>query len=433
MSETTAITEPSRWKWANREHLEAEIARLRLLLHRHALWLRQHWAHDLPHDDLTYCISDAQADRLLRGEDGATKASFYATDPDAVALGSSLASVKARIDAIGMELQEAGAPAALDVLTRLFRLSRFERDVFLLALAPELDSSFERLYGYVQDDLNRRHATVQLALTLLRASGADEDDARDCFLPDATLRHCRLLAIDEGARSSAFPSRPLRVDERMLNFVLGVNGVDERLVSLLDPVPATLISPADVELASRIVRWAQSADGHLPSRSVNLIGAVDANSLHVARAVCDALGIVLFQLNALALPPSRSDRREFLALLEREAVLLQMALYVDLDAVRAEDRRELVHDIDRLGVFCIIGSAARWPGQRETLVVAVPKPDTPQQAEVWRQALRAAGVAPNGGIGALVEQFDLDPAQIGRAVTTARGHAALRSRRAYVR
>ena len=174
MSETTAITEPSRWKWANREHLEAEIARLRLLLHRHALWLRQHWAHDSSHDDLTYRISDAQADRLLRGEDGATKASFYATDPDAVALGSSLASVKARIDAIGMELQEAGAPAALDVLTRLFGLSRFERDVFLLALAPELDSSFERLYAYVQDDLNRRHATVQLALTLLRASGADE-------------------------------------------------------------------------------------------------------------------------------------------------------------------------------------------------------------------------------------------------------------------
>jgi ATP-dependent 26S proteasome regulatory subunit len=427
MSETAAINEPSRWKRANREQLEAEIARLRLLLHRRALWLRRQWAHDSAHDDMAYRISEAQADGLLRGEDEAAEASFYATDPDAVALGSSLASAEARIDAIGRELRDAGAPAALDVLARLFELSRFERDVFLLALAPELDSSFERLYGYVHDDLNRRHVTAQLALTLLRTSRAGEQDERDCLLPDATLRRFRLLAIDETARSSAFASRPLRVDERMLNFVLGVNRLDERLAPVLDPVPATLISPTDVELAGRIVRWAQSADDHLPSHCVNLIGSVDANSLHLARAVCDALGIVLFQLNASALPPSRSDRRELLALLEREAVLLQMALYVDLEVVRAEDRRELVHDIDRLGVFCVIGGAVRWPGQRETLVVAVPKPDAPQQAEVWQQTLRAAGVAPNGDIGALVEQFDLDPAQIGRAVTTARGRAALRS------
>ena len=427
MSETTSITEPSRWKRANREHLEAEIARLRVLLHRRALWLRRHWGHDSPHDDMTYRISEAQADSLLHGEDAAAKASFYTTDPDAVALGSLLASVEARIDAIGKELQHAGAPAALDVLARLFGLSRFERDVFLLALAPELDSSFERLYGYLQDDLNRRQATTQLALTVLPTARADEQDERDCLLPDATLRRFRLLAIDEAASPAAFPSRPLRVDERMLNFVLGVNRLDERLASLLDPVPTTLISPADAELAGRIMRWVQAADSHLPSRRVNLIGATDANSRHLARAVCDALGIVLFQLNASALPPSRSDRRELLALVEREAVLLQMAVYVDLNAARAEDRPELVHDIDRLSAFCIIDSAVRWPGQRETLVVAVPKPDAPQQAEVWQQALRAAGLAPNGEIGALVEQFDLDPSQIGRAITIARGRAALRS------
>ena len=33
-------------------------------------------------------------------------------------------------------------PPALDILTRAFRLSPFEREVLLLAAAPELDSSF---------------------------------------------------------------------------------------------------------------------------------------------------------------------------------------------------------------------------------------------------------------------------------------------------
>src|SRR5262249_14937958 len=159
-----------------------------------------------------------------------------------------LASVEARIDAIGRELQHAGAPAALDVLARLFGLSRFERDVFLLALTPELDSSFERLYGYVHDDLNRRHATAQLALTLLRPPRPGEQAARCSLLPHAPLRRYRLLVIDESPPSAAFPSRPLRVDERLLTFVLGVTPLDERVAPPLDPVPKTLIPPADGEL-----------------------------------------------------------------------------------------------------------------------------------------------------------------------------------------
>ena len=427
MNEIASFAEPGRWKRANRQHIEAEITRLRLLLHRRVLWLRRHWAHDSSQDYMAWRISEAQAERLLRGEDRAGEATFYATDPDAVALASALNSVKARIEAAARELQLAGAPATLDVLARLFGLSRFERDVLLLALAPELNSSFERLYAYVQDDVTRRHATAQLALTLLPAPGEDVHNLRDSFLPDAALRRFRLLSIDDTAPSSAFLNRPLRVDERMLDFVLGVNRLDERLASILHPVPAARGSSADQELADRIVQWAQSATDRLASRSVNLIGAADASPLHLARAVCDALGIVLFQVDAPGLPASRSDRRELFALIEREAVLLQMALYFDLEAVRAEERPELVHEIDRLGAFVILGSTVRWPGERETLAVPVAKPNASQQAELWQWALAAAGVASNVEIGALVEQFDLGPAHIGRAVTAARELAVLRS------
>jgi hypothetical protein len=49
------------------------------------------------------------------------------------------------------------------------------------------------------------------------------------------------------------------------------------------------------------------------------------------------------------------------------------------------------------------------------------------EAELWQQALTAAGVSPNGEIGALVEQFDLGLGHISRAVSSAREFAALRS------
>ena len=69
MRVTATIDEPGHWRQANREHLEAETARLRLLLNRRALWLRRHWARDALPDDMTWRISEAQADWLLSGED----------------------------------------------------------------------------------------------------------------------------------------------------------------------------------------------------------------------------------------------------------------------------------------------------------------------------------------------------------------------------
>ena len=334
-------------------------------------------------------------------------------------------SVEARIAAAAGELRQAGVPPALDMLAHLFGLSRFERAAFLLALAPELDSSFERLYAYVQDDLTRRHATVQLTLTLLPEAEDDNPDARECFLPDATLRRFRLITIDDTSPPSAFPNRPMRVDERMRDFVLGINRLDDRLASILDPVPAAAISSFDLEFAEHIERWAQSAAGRLSSRAVNLTGAADAGPLHVARAVCDRLGVALFNVHAAGLPPSRPERRELFALLERESVLLQMAHYFDLETVRAEERSELVREIDRLRAFAIVASTVRWTGERETLAIALAKPNASHQAELWQQALAMAEAAATDlDISALVEQFDLGPAQIERA---AREFAALRA------
>ena len=43
-------------------------------------------------------------------------------------------------------------------LVRTYGLTSFDVDVILLALAPELDQRYERLYAYLQDDVTRRPA-----------------------------------------------------------------------------------------------------------------------------------------------------------------------------------------------------------------------------------------------------------------------------------
>ncbi|MDQ3899071.1 MAG: hypothetical protein M3319_00955, partial [Actinomycetota bacterium] len=78
-------------------------------------------------------------------------------------------------------IEEAGrfldSPAAevaprLARLADLFALDALEQEALLICLAPELDLRYERLFGYLQDDVTRRRPTVDLILRLLNPSPA---------------------------------------------------------------------------------------------------------------------------------------------------------------------------------------------------------------------------------------------------------------------
>jgi len=70
------------------------------------------------------------------------------------------------------------APAAdgsrLARLRQVFDLSPFDVDVCLVALAPDLDLRYERLYAYLQDNMAKKRPTIDLALNLLCPSAADK-------------------------------------------------------------------------------------------------------------------------------------------------------------------------------------------------------------------------------------------------------------------
>jgi hypothetical protein len=416
---STQVEGAGDWLLANRQFLELELLRLRLLLRRRALWLRTRWAHDSVQDYLNWKISDAQAESLLCGENRDEEALFYESDDAALQVNSLLAQTRQQISQRRVELEAAGMQAAIDVLVLLFGLTELERDIFLLALAPELDSSFERLYAYLEDDVTKRLATPQLALSLFRLCHNEADQsALTCFLPDGALRRYRLIATEESTSPLPFSGRPMRVGERMLNFVLGVNRPDDRIASLMEPVPAGLITSSQQVLVSKAVAWLQSAPERLPARTVNLTGISDAKP-HLAHAICDGLGMAVSQVNAPVLLVGGNDFRESLRLIEREAVLLQTALFIDLTSLSREERSKLITALATLRALSIVSSSGRWSGARETFTLAMSPASRTEQSQLWHEALAARGIAAGEAINAVVEQFDLGASQIARAVDTA--------------
>ncbi|MEQ8145569.1 ATP-binding protein [Streptomyces sp. OP7] len=139
----------------------------------------------------------------------------------------------------------------LGPLVRRLGLRPLEAAVLLAALAPDLDRSFEPLYGYLNDDVGRRRATTGLALDLCGAP-VHRPEARAVFHPSAPLRALALLEVEEPERP--FLSRSLRVPGRLVAHLLGDDTPDASLTGRVRPLtlPATAGTPGDGTFTGRL-------------------------------------------------------------------------------------------------------------------------------------------------------------------------------------
>src|SRR6266568_7147480 len=99
-------------------------------------------------------ISQAHVDRLL-----APKAVPAAPDAGA-------ARTREDIESAADAAEQEGADLRLRRLGRSFRLEEIDIELLLIAMAPDVDARFERLYGFLQDDVSRRRASIGLGLEL---------------------------------------------------------------------------------------------------------------------------------------------------------------------------------------------------------------------------------------------------------------------------
>ena len=126
--------------------------------------------------------------------------------------------------------EEAGGELRLRRLGRTASLSGDDLELLVICLLPDLDSRLERLYGYLNDDVTRRRATVGLALELTGLSALSAG-ARARLAPGAPLVDNALVVIEELDRP--FLTRGIRVPDRVTAHLLGDNHPDPAVAGLL--------------------------------------------------------------------------------------------------------------------------------------------------------------------------------------------------------
>ncbi|NEC91006.1 ATP-binding protein [Streptomyces sp. SID12501] len=187
----------------------------------------------------------------------------------------------------------AGRDRLADLAARL-GLTELDVRILLTALAPDVDRSFEPLYGYLNDDVSRRRATVGLALDLCGLP-PHLAEARARFHRAAPLAALGLMTVDEPERP--FLGRGLTVPDRLVAHLLGDDTPDAALAGHLRPLvaPAAARDPSyglsydssqDSEFTRRLA--ARLADGPL---TVHLREHREGDGLGCASAALHAAGL----------------------------------------------------------------------------------------------------------------------------------------------
>jgi predicted nucleic acid-binding protein len=355
--------------------------------------------------------------RRLVPEETAPTASVAVPDATRPQLENQLAdAASARAEASKMD-----PPPALVLLAQRFGLSEFERDTLLLCAAVEFDPALASLYARAQGNPSLNFPTFALALT------AFEEPRWDALAPHRPLRYARLLEINQQG-AVALTSSPLRADETIVNFLKGLNVLDDRLSALVYPIEgsfADAVAKSQKQIVEGILqRWRQAAaQSVLPV--AQLVGADPGSRLAVAAQVCATLNRRLYRLSTEALPAQVAELETLARLWQRESFLLPVALYIDAENAEgpsSESSTAIQRFLSReVGLVFV--------GVRDTplrlacahFVLDVPKPTGTEQREAWLATLAAesGGAESTEKAQALSGQFDLNLQEIQSAVTTA--------------
>ncbi|MQT05310.1 AAA family ATPase [Streptomyces jumonjinensis] len=319
-----------------------------------------------------------------------------------------------------------------------FGLAPLDVELLLIALAPDVDIRFERLYGYLNDDLTRRRPAIGLALELCGLPAASSGRFR--FSPSAPLVAGGLLEILEADRPLL--SRVLRAPDRITAHLLGDDETDGRLHGLVRAAwPGA--EPGTGPEARRVAAALGTGSGlvYLLDRGG------DPGGLAVEALLAAGRRPLVVDAPALAAAPGPA---ELVRALAAEARLSRGGIVLGPVEALAPERPEGARLLRGLcaavsGAPLIVYGKKNWDPLwtgESPVPVRVPPPGPADTARRWRRALAEAGASaglPAGpppdddGLIEATASYRLDSEQLRKAAAVASRLAVLAERPVDVR
>ncbi|MCA9948314.1 MAG: ATP-binding protein [Anaerolineales bacterium] len=421
------------------QHILAELERIDLLVRIQVWRARQLHAND--NEFSPYYISEGEIDALLEQTIGkplwldislpAEMASTVQFNLDQAA--KAIAERSAAASEQGIELR-------LERLVTCFDLNPLEKEILLLCLAPELDLRYLRLYAYLQDDLNQKHPTIDLVLSLLCEDIVEKATAQQYFAPEAALQRFNLLQFvtTPGYQQPPLLAQALKIDGRVRRFLLDDDTVDTELTTFLaqDEADSQPTAVANLPPAPSITKRVLNLIRQGAPQIFYFQGPPGTGKRRlVQKAAQDRQSILLTVRTRQILQLDDQLFAHTLHAIERELRLQNGLLYwpdfdLLLDNAHPEKLTLTIQFFKQTRCLIFLAGKQQWhPGAilGELAFTQVPfrSPTTEQRRQIWESYLN--GVTTAVDLDKVVGQFNLNELQIQNTVVTAQNLARWRN------
>ncbi len=323
------------------DHVRDELRRLAILMELRGIMLKQKGVIDERSSRFQgLLLRDGELDKLLQQTIDPNK--LDADAPELVRKRESFNAMTRRItlrEAATLWSVRKGAGGCrlpfLEVSKR-FELDALHYHMLVLALAPEVELSFQRMFSHLLNDVTRKRPTVHLALSLFSENDEGQRRARACFGADSPLLRYNLLHIDQGTGQleTSLLLREFKMPERVVQWLMGSDRLDPEirrfayLVEGPDTFEDLVYDSREhrriVSLAEYIRHYPQSKDN--PTPLVVLTGPQGAGKKTVSARLASGLGqkLLVVGIGGTSFAPAVRDQR--FRDLAREARLHNAAL-----------------------------------------------------------------------------------------------------------
>ncbi len=304
------------------------------------------------------------------------------------------------------------SPPALILLSEMLGLSTFERSLLLLCAAMEYSTDIAQLCAQAQNNPHRPYPTFALAFSLF------DEPAWDVLSPERPLRSWRLIEINQEGYQPLITSA-LRADERIVNYLKGLNYLDDRLATLVMPVqsPSGILPPSQETIVQQIINHIQSPNSleHLPI--IQLLGTDSPSKRLIAGHVAEVLGLQLYHLPSGLIPTPVGELETFWRLWDRESLITPLVLYLDVlepeNLVKMGAASPLHRFLSRYhGLLFLDIREPLSDLNRASFTFDITKPTAPEQETAWREMLAASELTETAFV--LASQFNLNLTTIER-------------------
>jgi len=289
---------------------------------------------------------------------------------------------------------------ALELLVEKFSLSGFERDMLLVCAGVEFDARFARILARISGEDRHCRPTFSLLLSLLA------EPHWSAIAPDGPLRSGRLVHVDADL---GLTTSPLRLEESVLHFLTGLPQLDEKLRPLVRPLARPKSLPEDHRRTKeRLVQaWSQHSDDGR-RKLVRLVTSDPREGRIMFADACHAVGFGAFVADACALPRTAAELHEVASIWQRDAVLNDFALLIDLTTADTESTQAAGQMLERQhGLAATVGDSGEALPMLASVRIDLAPPSVAEQVDIWRSALGRRYKSLNGQVGRLVQQFSL--------------------------